>query len=180
MGKYAVGGKVSRVERESGAHPDKSVAGRALDQEAEFGKPAPELPGRGRRRKLTDEERGPGFFDDTAAPKNPRRVEYESTPERPLNFVKVLRGQFSTGPLNSEAEDNGGTLEGAAWVVSPGEKLNVHGDAGFEAWIAEVETDNDIRLLRTHGWWPESQISKESRDAQKKPKEAKTLKLRLR
>jgi hypothetical protein len=180
MGKYAVGGRVSRAEREPGAHPDKSAAGRALDQGAEFGKPVPELPGRGRRRKLTDEEKGPGLFDDTAAPRNPRRVEYQSTPERPLNFVKVLPGEFSTGPLNSEAEDHGGILEGPAWVASPGEELYVHGDAGFEGWIGKVETDNDIRLLRTHGWWPESQISKESRNAQKKPKEAKPLKLRLR
>ena len=162
MGKYAVGGRVSRAEREPGAHAEK-VSAPVSTGVAEFGTPVPQLPGRThQKRKLTDEEKGSGFFTDPKL-KNPKVLELVRDPNNPVNYVWVEPGEFSSGPINSDVEDHGGILKGRARVANTGATFT-------------VRENDDIRFLGTVGWWPESRRSAET-TSNTRPREAKPLKL---
>jgi len=180
MGERVPAGRTPRSIRRLGAHGSDLPAG----QKIEFGSPLPKVPKDAslptvrRRRKLSQEEAGEGFFPDKSL-KNPRRIEIPQDPERPHVRVWVKAGAFSTAPINSDEEDHAGTLEGRAMIASPGKRLKFVGYGGigsFTGRVCEVTDDKDIRFLRTSGWWTRSQLSDESKPGEK-PKEPESDKL---
>lgn len=177
MGERGPTGRTPRSLRRLGAHGSEVPP----TQKLEFGSPLPKAtskPESQKRRKLTQEEAGEGFFPDPSL-KNPKRIEIPQDPEHPLTYVWVKPGAFSTAPLNSEAEDYAGTLEMRARVASPGKKLKFVGYGGigsFTGRICEVTDERDIRFLGSSGWWTRSQLSDESKPANT-PQEPKRDKL---
>ena len=177
MGERGPTGRTPRRIRRLGAHGVDLPAGQAGEFGSRLPKDASKLKPAGRR-KLTQEEAGEGFFTDPSL-KNPRRIEFPKDPERPLTYIWVKAGAFSTAPINSEEEDNGGTLVGRARVASPGKRLKFreYGRIGsFTGRVCEVTDDNDIRFLGTSGWWTKSQLSDESKP-KTTPKEPNSDKL---
>ncbi len=163
MSEHGVGGRTPPERRRLGAHPERV---------------APQVRHTSSRR--SSPMTGPGFFEDPAL-KNPNIFEFTVDPEYPVNYVWVKAGPFSTGPINSDVEDHGGILEGRVRVASPGKTLKFReygGMGSFDGRIIEVEDPRDRRFLGKSGWWPKDSLSNKT-TGDKKPREAKPLKLRL-
>lgn len=177
MGERGPTGRTPRRIRRLGAHGSDLQNSQRIEFGSSLPKSTPQ-PEMARRRKLTQEEVGEGFFPDPAL-KNPRRIEIPSDPEHPLTYVWVKPDSFSTAPINSDAEDHGGTLEARARIASPGKKLKFVGYGGigsFTGRICEVTDDRDIWLLGKSGWWTRNQLSEESKPT-KTPQKSESDKL---
>lgn len=178
MGEHVPAGRSPKRIRKLGAHGSETTTAPKVEFGTLLSKDASAPKVTTGRRKLFKDETGEGFFTDPSL-LNPRKIEIPQNPERPHTYVWVKPGTFSTGPINSDVEDNGGTLEARARVASPGKRLKFReygGIGSFTGRICEVKDDKDIRFLGTAGWWTRNQLSDES-TPEESPKEAESDKL---